>query len=54
MAKTWTETKADFKTRFASQKRMFSIWWGVKDVIYWELLPKKSTINAVRYLAATQ
>ena len=32
------------------QKRMLNIWWDVKDVIYWELLPKKATINAMRYL----
>ena len=48
MAKTWTETKAGSETRFASQKRMLSIWWVVKGVIYWELLPEKAKINAAR------
>ena len=31
------------------QKRMLSIWWSVKGVIYWELLPEKNTVNAYRY-----
>ena len=30
---------------------MISVWWGVKGVVYWELLPKKKTINATRYRA---
>ena len=33
------------------QKRMLSIWWGVKGIIYWELLPEKITVNATRYRA---
>ena len=27
---------------------MFSLWWVVKGVIYWELLPEKAKINAAR------
>ena len=28
---------------------MLCIWWGVKGVIYWLLLPEKTTVNAKRY-----
>jgi hypothetical protein len=28
---------------------MLCIWWSVKGVIYWELLPEKNTVNAYRY-----
>ena len=28
------------------QKRMLSIWWGVKGVIYWDLLSEKTTVKA--------
>ena len=31
------------------RKRMLNIWWSVKGVIYWELLPEKTTVNAYRY-----
>ena len=30
------------------KKRMLSIWWCVKDVIWWEMLPGKATINTMR------
>ena len=41
--------QSETKTRLATQKRMVSIWWGVKGVIYWKLLPKKATISVMRY-----
>ena len=28
---------------------MISVWWGVKGVVHWELLPEKSTITASTY-----
>ena len=28
---------------------MLCILWGVKGVIYWELLPEKTTVNDTRY-----
>jgi len=31
------------------KKRMLSIWWNVKGVIYWELLPEKSTVTGIKY-----
>lgn len=31
------------------KKRMLSVWWGVKGVVYWELLPENSTVNGIRY-----
>lgn len=31
------------------QKRMISVWWNVDGVVYWELMPEKSTINAIKY-----
>ena len=50
MAKTWTKTKSDLKNK-SSPKRTPKriIWWGVKGVIYWELLPDKVTLNAMKY-----
>ena len=30
---------------------LLRIWWSVKDVIYWDLLPEKTTLNAYRYRA---
>ena len=33
------------------KKRMLSIWWRVKGVKYWELLPENTTVNAIRYRA---
>ena len=33
------------------QKRMLCIWWCVKGVIYWELLPENTTLNAIKYRA---
>ena len=32
-------------------KMILSIWWGVKGVIYWDLLSQKNTVNAYRYRA---
>ena len=48
MVKTRSNSKANYITRFTSPKRMLSIWWSVKGVI-WELLPEKTTVNAYRY-----
>ena len=48
-AKTWTENQVCIPKKFLP-----SIRWRVKDAIYWELLPKKDTINAISYLAKTQ
>lgn len=31
------------------QKRMISVWWDVQGVLYWELLPEKTTINGTSY-----
>jgi histone-lysine N-methyltransferase SETMAR len=31
------------------QKRMVSVWWGIHGVIYWELLPEKTTLTAHKY-----
>ena len=28
---------------------MLTIWWCVKGVIHWELLPENTTVNAIRY-----
>ena len=33
------------------KKRMLCIWWCVKGVIYWELLPENTTLDAIRYCA---
>ena len=30
---------------------MLRIWWCIKGVIYWELLPEKTTLNAYSYRA---
>jgi [histone H3]-lysine36 N-dimethyltransferase SETMAR len=30
---------------------MLCIWWCVKGVIYWELLPENTTLNAIKYRA---
>jgi histone-lysine N-methyltransferase SETMAR len=42
-----TTPKADLHP----EKRMISVWWDVQGVLYWELLPKNTTINAKRYSA---
>ena len=39
------------KAGLHTQKRMFSIWWCLKGVIYWELLPENITVNAIKYCA---
>lgn len=31
------------------QKRMLCVWWDVEGVIYWELLPAKTTMTGTRY-----
>ncbi len=31
------------------KKRMLSVWWGVHGVIYWELLPEKTTLTSSKY-----
>lgn len=31
------------------KKRMLCVWWGVKGVVYWELLPEKATLTGERY-----
>lgn len=31
------------------KKRMLCVWWGVRGVIYWELLPENSTLTASKY-----
>lgn len=36
------------------EKRMISVWWNVTGVVYWELLPEKTTITATRYCAQIQ
>ena len=33
------------------KKRMISVWWGIRGVVYWELLPEKITINGMSYSA---
>ena len=33
------------------KKRMLCIWWGVKGVVYWELLPENSTVTGTMYRA---
>ena len=43
--------KPTLKHDLHSKNRMVGIWWSVKDVIYWELLPENTTINAIRYRA---
>ena len=31
------------------KKRMLCVWWGVRGVIYWELLPENTTLTAAKY-----
>lgn len=38
------------KTGLHPEKRMLCVWWGVKGVVYWELLPENTTITATRYI----
>jgi len=49
VAKTWQKAKPTPKSSLRPKKRMLSVWWGVKGVIYWELLLEKMTINAILY-----
>lgn len=34
------------KPELHSKKVMLSVWWGMRWVIYWELLPNRSTVTA--------
>ena len=36
------------------KKRMLCVWWGVHGVLYWELLPPNTTINADKYVRQLQ
>ena len=36
------------------KKRMLCVWWGVHGVIYWELLPEKTTLTAAKYCVQLQ
>ena len=40
---------ATSKTDPHSKKVMLSVWWGVKGIIHWELLPNGYTITADLY-----
>jgi histone-lysine N-methyltransferase SETMAR len=31
------------------KKRLLCVWWSVSGIVYWELLPEKSTITATKY-----
>ena len=46
---TWSDTW--LKAELHPKKRMFCVWWGVKGVIYWELLPEKNTVTGTVYRA---
>ena len=34
------------KTDLHPKKVMLSVWWGVKEIIYWERLPNRCTVTA--------
>jgi histone-lysine N-methyltransferase SETMAR len=34
-----------------TKKRMLCIWWGMRGVVHWELLPVNTTINSTTYCA---
>ena len=44
VAKIWTETKATPKSGLHPKKGCL-VFWDVKYIIYWELLPEKATLN---------
>ena len=37
------------KNRIHSKKIMLSVWWGIRGVIYWEILPTGTTVTADIY-----
>ena len=37
------------KANLQPKKRMLCIWWGVKGVAFWELLPEKGTVTGTTY-----
>ena len=39
------------KPELHPKKVMLSVWWGVRGVVYWELLPKNKTVTAEVYCA---
>ena len=44
-------TRPTPKAELHPKKRMFCVWWGVKGVIYWELLPEKNRVTGTVYRA---
>jgi len=45
------QAKPTPKAGLHPEKRMLCIWWGIRGVIHWELLPKKATMTARLYSA---
>jgi histone-lysine N-methyltransferase SETMAR len=44
-------TRPTPKAELHPKKRMLCVWWGVKGVIHWELLPEKNTVTGTVYRA---
>jgi transposase len=51
--KQWLKTnqkgKSVVKNKQGEKKVMFCVWWGTKGIIHWEVLPKDTTVDSVKY-----